>query len=30
MKDITIKITGRRYAEGELEDEMEFVSDAKM
>ena len=30
MKDITIKIVGRRYAEGELEDEMEFVSDAKM
>ena len=30
MKDITLKIVGRRYAEGELEDEMEFVSDAKM
>jgi len=30
MKDITIKIVGRRYAEGELEDEMEFISDAKM
>ena len=30
MKDITIKIVGKRYAEGELEDEMEFVSDAKM
>ena len=30
MKDITIKIIGKRYAEGELEDEMEFVSDAKM
>lgn len=30
MKDITIKIVGRRYAEGEIEDEMEFVSDAKM
>ena len=29
-KDITIKIVGRRYADGELEDEMEFVSDAKM
>ena len=30
MKDITLRIVGRRYAEGELEDEMEFVSDAKM
>ena len=29
-KDITIKIVGRRYAEGEVEDEMEFISDARM
>lgn len=29
MKDITIKITGRRYESGELEDEMEFISEAQ-
>ena len=30
MKDVTIKITGTRFEEGEQEEQMEFVSDAKM
>ena len=30
MKDITIKIVGRRYNGDEMEDELEFVSDGTM
>ncbi len=30
MRDITIKITGKRFVGEETEEEMEFVSDAKM
>ena len=30
MKDITIKITGRRFVGDEAEDEMEFISDGRM
>ena len=30
MKDVTIKIKGTRYEEGEQEEQMEFVSEAKM
>lgn len=30
MKDVTIKITGTRFEEGETEEQMEFISDAKM
>ena len=30
MKDVTIKITGTRFDEGSEEEQMEFVSDAKM
>ena len=30
MKDITIKIVGRRYSGEEMEDELEFVSDGTM